>query len=123
MQLQDTLAVQLGPITEHEEDIFGIKPLAIRPYEYPDIVHFAITFEFDLNLYRIDRDAYNTLSWLGDVGGLKEALVLIGAGLLSVLQYQHYDNFMVSKLFRKAKEKDKKGTGKAEGEEMNLSAI
>ena len=42
----------------------------MRPYEYFDDVHIAITYEFDLNLYKIDRETYNFLDWLGDLGGL-----------------------------------------------------
>lgn len=60
----------------------------------------AISIEFDLNQYRIDREAYNLLDWLGDVGGLKEALMMIGIGLLSIFNYNSYDNFMVSKLYQ-----------------------
>ena len=56
-------------MTEVESYIFAIKPLTMRPYEYFDDVHIAITFEFDLNLYRIDRDTYSLLDWLGDIGG------------------------------------------------------
>lgn len=40
-------------------------------------MHLQITFEFDLTLYRIDRDVYSILDWVGDVGGLNEGLFLI----------------------------------------------
>ena len=30
-------------------------------------------------MYRINRDVYNVLDWLGDVGGLRDALLLIGS--------------------------------------------
>ena len=71
LRLQDVLHIQLGHITETEGIIYHIAPNTVRPYEYFDDVHFALAFEFDLNLYRIDRDAYNFLDWLGDLGGLK----------------------------------------------------
>ena len=48
-----------------------------RPYEWPDRVHMQVTFEFDLTLYRIERDVYSFLDWVGDVGGLFEGLYLI----------------------------------------------
>ena len=63
--------MQLGQITEHEVTIFGVKPGVIRPYEVSDDIHFVLSYEFDLNLYRIDREAYNLLDWLGDIGGLE----------------------------------------------------
>ena len=63
--------MQLGEISEIEEEIFGINANTVRPYEFFDNVHATISFEFDLNLYRLDREAYNNLDWLGDIGGLQ----------------------------------------------------
>ena len=56
----------------------------MRPYEYEDLVHLAVSYEFNLNLYGVERDVYNVLDWLGDVGGLRDALFLIGAFVLFV---------------------------------------
>lgn len=36
-----------------------------------------ITFEFDLTLYRVDRDVYSILDWVGDLGGLSEGLIIM----------------------------------------------
>ena len=80
----------MGPITEVEGAIFNIKEHAIRPYEYFDQVHTAVVFEFDLNLYRIDREAYNMLDWLGDIGGLKEALTIILTFVFAVFNYHTF---------------------------------
>ena len=82
--------IQLGPITEVEGNIFRIQPNAVRPYEYFDDVHFALAFEFDLNLYRIDREAYNLLDWLGDIGGLKEALTIILTFIFVIFNYHTF---------------------------------
>ena len=97
--------------------------MTVRPYEYYDLVHMSISFEFDLNLYRIDRDAYNTLSWLGDCGGLKEALMLIGAGILSILQFQGYDNFMISKLYKSPPDKTSKASTSNSNQELKLTCL
>ena len=51
----------------------------MRPYEYKDNVHISISYEFDLNLYRIDREVYNVLDCLGDIGGLADALLILAA--------------------------------------------
>ena len=48
-----------------------------RPYEFDDNVHVAVTFELDLDLTVIDRQVYSILDWLGDIGGLAEALVYV----------------------------------------------
>ena len=97
----------MGDLTETEDEIFGIKPLTVRPYEYFDNVHIAITFEFELNYYRIDREAYNMLDWLGDLGGLKEALMIILGFIFGLFNYNSFENFLVSQLYRAETEKDK----------------
>ena len=58
-----------------------------RPYEFKDNVHIQITIEFDLDLTVIDRQVYSVLDWLGDTGGLGEALFFLGGALLVILQY------------------------------------
>ena len=95
MQLQDTKYVQLGQYTETEGEIFTIAPNTVRPYEYYDNVHTAIAFEFDLNLYRLDREAYNKLDWLGDIGGLKEAMTIILAFFFGIFNYNKFDDHLV----------------------------
>ena len=75
----------------------------MRPHEYFDNVHIALVYEFDLNLYRIDREAYNLLDWLGDLGGLKEALLIIFWFIISVFNYHTFDDYLVSKLYRQEK--------------------
>ena len=107
LQLQDVLHLQLGPITEIEGSIFGVRSNTRRPYEFLDDVHTVISYEFDLNMYRIDREAYNTLDWLGDIGGLKEALSLIFLAIISVFNYNALENYMVTQLYRGETKKDK----------------
>ena len=87
LQLQDTQFLQVGPLTEFDGSIFGIKPNTIRPYEFTDEVHTVVSYEFDLNHWRIDRECYNLLDWLGDLGGLKEALFIILAFLYGLINY------------------------------------
>ena len=94
------MQIQLAQLTEDEREIFSIKPNTVRPYEYSDDVHFAVAYEFDLNMYRIDREAYNFLDWLGDLGGLKEAVIIILTFILGMFNYNVFDNYMVSQLYR-----------------------
>ena len=61
-----------------------------RPYEFPDFNHTQITFEFDLNLYRIDRDVYSILDLIGDVGGLNEGLAILLGLTLGFLNFQKF---------------------------------
>ena len=73
----------------------------MRPYEFPDLVHLQITFEFDLALYRIDRDVYSIIDWVGDVGGLNEGLLIVCSGILAILNFNKFNHFMAERLFRK----------------------
>lgn len=107
LQLQDQLTMQLGPITEIEGAIFNVKQNTRRPYEFDDDVHIVISYEFDLNLYRVDRDAYNILDWLGDIGGLKEALTIVLSTFIAVFNYNTFENYMVAQLYRVETKKDK----------------
>ena len=66
-----------------------------------------VTFESDLNYYRIDREVYNMLDWLGDLGGLKEAMMLILAFIFATVKYGAFENFLVEKLYRSQTRKDR----------------
>ena len=100
LELQDTYFLQLGPLTSLEGSIFSIDANTIRPYEWPDDIHVTVSFEFNLNYFRIDRETYNTLDWLGDLGGLKEALLYMLGLLYGLIYFRSFEDYLVSKLFR-----------------------
>ena len=79
----------------------------MRPYEYFDDVHIAIAYEFDFNEYRIDREVYNLFDWLGDMGGLKEAVMLILGFIFNVFNYHTFGDYLVSQLYRAETQKDR----------------
>ena len=60
-----------------------------------------VTFEFDLTLYRVDRDVYSILDWVGDVGGLNEGLYLILSVILAISQFHEFEHLLVEQLFAK----------------------
>ena len=74
--------------------------MPIRPYEMNDKVHIRISYERDLNKTVIERTVYGILDMLGDVGGLTEALFSIGLVLISFFQYQVFENYLVSQLYK-----------------------
>ena len=80
--------------------IFDILANAERPYEFPDRVHWTISYEMNLNIRTYDREVYNALDWLGDLGGLFDGLRGISALFLAVLAYKKYDTFMVAQLYQ-----------------------
>ena len=86
----------MGDFTSIEGSIFNIRPLTTRPYEFPDDIHQSISFEFDLDYYRIDRETYNMLDWFADLGGLKEALVFLLGIIYAVFHYKKLEDYLVS---------------------------
>ena len=106
LKLQDTPFIQLSTLTQLDYSIFGVKRHEVRPYEYFDSVHCAIAYEFDLNLYHIDREAYNILDWLGDNGGLFIALLILLKGVLILFNYQAFENYLVKQLFRSQRRRE-----------------
>lgn len=60
-----------------------------------------VTYEFDLTLYKIDRDVYSVLDWVGDVGGLNEGLFIFFKVILSLFQYRALEHFLIEHLYLK----------------------
>ena len=74
-----------------------------RPYEFDNPVHISITFERELNLKAIDRQVYNLLDLIGDIGGLGEGLFFMAFTLLGVIHFGSLDNWIIRELFRVSK--------------------
>lgn len=55
----------------------------------------TVTWEFDLDLHRVDRDVYSLLDWIGDIGGLNEGLMIIFGVVLGLLQFNMLDHYMI----------------------------
>ena len=100
LELQD-LRYQFSALTEDELQIFGNRQVESRPYEFKDHVHIQVTFEFDLTLYRVDRDVYSILDWIGDVGGLYEGLFLFFKMLLIFSQFNDFHHYLIERLYKK----------------------
>lgn len=100
LNLQDTF-IQFSSLTEDDLRIFNNKWTTNRPYEFPDNVHLQVTFEFDLTLYKVDRDVYSILDWVGDIGGLNEGLFFFFGLLLAIFQYNAMEQFLVEHLYLK----------------------
>ena len=63
-------------------------------------MHIQVTFELDQDYTVTDRQVYSVLDWLGDIGGLVEALFFIGGTFLVLFNYTQFDVLMVRELFR-----------------------
>ena len=109
-ELQDRLW-QWGAVTKEEhEDLFKITQASSRPYEFEDNVHISVSYELNLHLTVIDRQAYSVLELLGDVGGLGEALLYIFTFILAFVNYGKF-NTMLSRFLFMATIKNESSSG------------
>ena len=82
-------------------------------YEKDEFAMMDITIEMDMNQIVIARDGYTFFDFLSDIGGMQGMLVSLVVLVLNIWNYNYFDNYMVSRLFKikraDAEEKDLKG--------------
>ena len=71
-----------------------------RPYEYYNDVHIAVTYSVNLDKILINRQVYNVLDMLGDIGGLQYALIIILTFFVMLFNFNDTENFLVSEMFQ-----------------------
>ena len=92
--LQDS--IPLGELEEIREEIITVSKNGERAYEFFDNVHTEIVFEVNLNRIQLRRRVYSLLDWVGDVGGLFEAMSVIAALLIGFYHYKTFEQYMAS---------------------------
>ena len=53
----------------------------------------------NLDLETADRDVYNTLDWVREIGGLIKGLKIFSSLVLLVLHIKNIENYMISHLY------------------------
>ena len=81
-------------------EIFGIVPSGERPYEFYDEMHVSIVYEMSLDRVRIQRNVFSLLDWIGDVGGLFEAMFIFFSIIIAAYHYKTFEIYMVRKLYK-----------------------
>ena len=81
-------------------DLFTVNEKKTLPYENTDGAWLSITFEMSLDVTTIERNSYTMFDMFSDVGGLFGIFSTIFAMISSVWNYNSFDNFMVSRLFK-----------------------
>ena len=91
----------MDDITELDDtSVFKIEPLPKRSYEKDYIAQVDITIEVNRNQLVIARDGYTFLDFLSDIGGM-QGMLLSGANFVLVFwNYNFFDNFMVTRLYK-----------------------
>jgi hypothetical protein len=72
----------------------------MRPQEFYTEVPLMVTIEVSPHLGKIWREGYSALDFFADIGGLQSLLVSLFGFVIGILNYNHFDNFMVSRLFK-----------------------
>ena len=104
LELQDH-KIKLDSLTqETHEALFEMEEMTGRSYEKDDHVLADLTLELNLNLRHIEREGYQSLDLLSDVGGIWAILSGVFSALLTVLNFNNLDTFMASRLFKIKKE-------------------
>ena len=75
-------------------------PLSVRSYEKDADTQFDLTIEMNMNLKMVARDGYTILDFLSDIGGILGLLVSGITYILVLWNYNHFENFMVTRLFK-----------------------
>ena len=70
------------------------------PYEAKDAKQILITFEVNPDVGVVERQPYTLLDFFSDIGGLQGLIFSWAAVVISYFNYNYFDNFLVSKLFR-----------------------
>ena len=88
-------------MTEEELTTFDIIQHGERPYNFfgQEDVHLSISYQMNLSQIVINREVYTILDWFGNLGGLNEGLKLFFYMIVSILNYNYYNNYMVTKLY------------------------
>lgn len=96
LELQDSIW-QWGVWTNVEiPNVFKMSEIGKRPYEFPDNVHVSVAIELQSDLTVLNRQVYSVLDWLGDIGGLSEALFFIGATVLMLFTFGSLEIMLVT---------------------------
>ena len=102
--LQDEVA-HLDDLTELEDpQLFTLEPLPSRSYEKDNDTWFDLTIEMNLDLEIIQRNGYTILDLLSDVGGILEISSIVITYFLAFWNYNYFENFLVTRLFKLEKE-------------------
>lgn len=100
VSLQD-MHFDLDSMTEiSDNSIFYIEQMPKRSFEKERYVQVDITIEMNLDHVIVERSHYTFLDVLSDVGGVQSMTMSGFALILSLSNYNHFDNNMVIQLFK-----------------------
>ena len=86
--------------------LFRLEKQEPLPYERFDSTWVSVTLEMNLNVMNYERKVYTIIDMLSDIGGLTGIIATMFGIMNATWNYNAFDNFMVSRLFKIKKPKD-----------------
>ena len=100
MSLQD-LPINLDYITVLEDSsVFQLNEISSRPFELDADFVAGVDIQNDLSLTSLSRDVYTILDVLSDTGGIAAALTSLLVPIVGLLNYNHIESYIASRLFK-----------------------
>ena len=90
----------IGYEDEYTKQIFQVRSNEQVPFYKDKKMYTRIHIDMNLNKRTYVRQVYTFLDWLGEWGGLRDALMLIGTLLLPLLQWKNLNDFLLSSVYR-----------------------
>ena len=95
------MLVDLDSLTEVENDsIFTLERMPDRSYEKDYVAQFDLSIEMHLDTLAFKRQSYTFLDLISDIGGMQSLLFSAFAFVVGVWNYNMFDNYMVSRLYK-----------------------
>ena len=99
--------INIDDFTQLENDsLFKLETIPARQYNARDYVLMDMSFEMNLNQVVLSRQIYSSLDLISDIGGIQAILLSFCGIVLSIINYDNFDTFLASKLFKLKKSKD-----------------
>ncbi len=93
--------LDLDSLTEVENDsLFALERFPDRSYEKDYHAQFDLIIEMNSSTIEYKRQGYNFLDLISDIGGMQSLLFSVFAVLAGVWNYNMFDNYMVSRLYK-----------------------
>ena len=99
--LQDFMTHNFDDLTSHvDENLFKVERQPFEPFTSNKKAQVEIEISFSQDLDKVRRVYYNFLDAVSDIGGIMAVIGFCISMWLSIWNFKHMDNYIVSQLFR-----------------------
>ena len=69
-------------------------------------MQLSVSFMRDLDLHKVQREAAEVTGFISTVGGFMGAMASFMTYLFSIFNYQYFESYMISKLYKKVEKSE-----------------